>query len=64
MRTGPHWAGRSAPVRNYAEVLDALHPPETVAADLDANLGERHDLIVEIAPRCLTFNPARPYIRV
>ena len=29
-------------VRNYAEVLDALHPPETVAADLDANLGERH----------------------
>jgi hypothetical protein len=29
-------------VRNYAEVLDALRPPETVAADLDANLGEWH----------------------
>lgn len=29
-------------VRNYAEVLDALRPPETVTADLDANLGERH----------------------
>ena len=29
-------------VRNYAEVLDALHPPETVTADLDANLAERH----------------------
>jgi hypothetical protein len=29
-------------VRTYAEVLDALRPPETVAADLDANLGERH----------------------
>ena len=29
-------------VRNYAEVLDALRTPETVAADLDANLGERH----------------------
>jgi hypothetical protein len=30
-------------VRNYAEVLDGLRPPETVtvAADLDANLGER-----------------------
>jgi hypothetical protein len=28
-------------VRNYAEVLDALHPPEAVAADLDANLGEQ-----------------------
>ncbi len=28
--------------RNYAEVLDALHPPETVASDLDANLGDRH----------------------
>jgi hypothetical protein len=27
-------------VRNYAEVLDALHPPETVAEDLDANLAE------------------------
>ncbi len=29
-------------VRNYADVLDALLPPDTVAADLDANLGERH----------------------
>ncbi len=29
-------------VRTYAEVLDGLRPPETVAADLDANLGERH----------------------
>jgi hypothetical protein len=29
-------------VRSYAEVLDALHPPETVPADLDANLGEGH----------------------
>jgi hypothetical protein len=28
--------------RNYAEVLDALHPPETVASDLDVNLGDRH----------------------
>lgn len=28
--------------RNYAEVLDALHPPETVASDLDANLGDQH----------------------
>jgi hypothetical protein len=28
--------------RNYAEVLDALHPPETVASDLDTNLGDRH----------------------
>lgn len=27
-------------VRNYAEVLDGMHPPETVAADLDSNLGE------------------------
>jgi hypothetical protein len=26
-------------VRNYAEVLDGMHPPETVAADLNANLG-------------------------
>lgn len=30
-------------VRSYAEVLDASRPPETVAADLDANLGEQHD---------------------
>lgn len=29
-------------VRNYAEVLDALRPPETVTADLDANLSESH----------------------
>jgi hypothetical protein len=29
-------------VRKYAEVLDALRPAETVAADLNANLGERH----------------------
>jgi hypothetical protein len=29
-------------VRNYAEVLDAMRAPETVAGDLDANLGERH----------------------
>jgi hypothetical protein len=29
-------------VRNYAHVLDAAHPPHTVAADLDANIGERH----------------------
>jgi hypothetical protein len=29
-------------VRTYAEVLDGLRPPETVAADLDANLGEPH----------------------
>lgn len=28
--------------RNYAEVLDALHPPETVAPDLDTDLGDRH----------------------
>jgi hypothetical protein len=29
-------------VRNYAEVLDGMRPPETVAADLDANLSEGH----------------------
>jgi hypothetical protein len=29
-------------VRNYAEVLDALHSHETVEADLDANLAEPH----------------------
>jgi hypothetical protein len=29
-------------VSNYAKVLDALRPPETVAADLDANLGEQY----------------------
>jgi hypothetical protein len=28
--------------RHYAEALDASHPPETVAPDLDANLGDRH----------------------
>jgi len=29
-------------VRNYAEVLGGMHPPETVTGDLDANLGEGH----------------------
>lgn len=45
-------------VRNYAEALDALRPPETVAADLDANIGERNTAASYLI--ALTGSPTRP----
>ena len=38
------------------EVLDAVHPPSTVAADLDANLSERHTASYLIALTQIAHN--------